>query len=101
MTESQEKSYTGKFFDFEIFDLKYVLKHSDLITSDQKKIRPKTFDIDIFHYFCYFCRKTTESKEKNCTEKIFDFKFLQFLVKNVFIKTDFFYYFDVIESTIS
>ena len=34
MTESQEKIfYTGKIFDFEIFGIRYVLRHSELIST--------------------------------------------------------------------
>ena len=65
MTESQEKNYTGKIFDFEIFDLKYVLKHSDWIVSDQKKLYDKKFfDFDIFSLFWSFLAKKEQSPRK-------------------------------------
>ena len=84
MTESQEKSYTGKFFDFEIFDLKYVLKHSDLITSDQK-IRPKIFDFDIFSLFYLFLLKNDRVPGKKfCTEKNFRFQVFVIFGQNFF-----------------
>ena len=74
-TKSHETNFTWeKFFDFEIFDLKYVSKHSEAIPT-KKIFRPKFFAFVIFSLFGHFGRKTTKSHEKNFTrEKIFDFE---------------------------
>ena len=93
-----EKSYTGKFFDFEIFNLKYVLKHSDWITSDQKKSTKNFWVGHFFSILFIFAEKRKSPRKKFCKEKIFDFKFLQFLVEKFFIKNGFPYYFELIFS---
>ena len=71
-----KKFYTGKIFDFEIFILEYVLRHSESILT--KKISTKFFDLVIFHYFGHFGRKTTVPRKKFHTGKFFgsrDFNF--------------------------
>ena len=95
MIESQEKSYTGTFFDFGFFDVKYVLNHSDLITSDQKNFDQKFLTLHFFTILVIFAEKR-QSPRKKLYEKSFRFQVLQFLVKNVFIKVDFLYYFKLI-----
>ena len=46
----------GKIFDFEIFVLKYVSKHSESIPT-KKNFRPKFFDFAIFSLFWSFWAK--------------------------------------------
>ena len=64
-----------KHIDFEIFSLKYVLKHFESIPT---KNRPKFFDFVIFHYFG---RKTNKSQEKNYVEKDFQFRDFRFKIR--------------------
>ena len=67
-----KKNRRENIFDFEIFGLKYVLKHSESIPNN--KIFDQNFYFAIFHHFG---RKTTESK-KIYTGKNFrfwDFRF--------------------------
>ena len=62
-TESQKKFYTGKVFDFEIFGLKCVLKHSKWIPT--KKLFDQNFlTLPFFHYFGHFGQKMTKSQKK-------------------------------------
>ena len=56
----RKKFYKGKIFDFEIFGLKYVLKHSESIPT-KKIFRQKFLTLSFFHYFGPFGQKTTES----------------------------------------
>ena len=78
--------------------MKYVLKHSDWITSDQKKSTKNFWVGHFFTILFIFAEKRQSPRKKFCTEKIFDFKFLQFLVEKFFIKNDFPYYFELIFS---
>ena len=53
------------------------------------------------HFFTIlfiFAEKRQSPRKKFCMEKIFDFKFLQFLVEKFFIKNGFPYYFELIFS---
>ena len=73
MTKSQKKFCNEK-IDFDIFVLKYVLKHFESIPTE-KNFRPKFFDFAIFYYFGNFGQKMTKSHEKILQwEKIFDFE---------------------------
>ena len=74
-TKSHEKNFTReKNFDFEIFVLKYVSKHSEVIPT--KKFFDQNFlTSSFFQYFELFGRKTSPSK-KNTQEKIFNFEIL-------------------------
>ena len=71
-TKSHEKNFTReKIFDFEIFGLKYVLKHSESIPT-KKNFRPKFFDLVIFSLFWPFWPKNDRVRaKKNYTGKIF------------------------------
>ena len=80
-TESHEKNFTRlKIFDFEIFILKYVLKHSESIPT--KKNWRKFFDFDIFSLFLPFWPKNVQCPHKiNHTGKIFRFRDLRFKIR--------------------
>merc|ERR1711873_150708 len=83
MTESQEKRYTGKIFDFDIFGLKYVLKHSESIPT--KKNSTKIFGLR--HFFTilgFLAVKRLSPRKKIYTGKIFDFEIfgLKYVLKH-------------------
>ena len=65
-----EKTLHGKNLDFEIFGLKYVLKHSDTIPTKKVCIQ-KFFDYVIFSLFCP--KNDRVPGKKLYTENIFDF----------------------------
>ena len=72
-TKSHEKNFTReKIFDFEIFALKYVLKHSESIPT-KKNFRPKFFDFVIFSPF--LAQKQSKNGQKRPKMKIFDQNF--------------------------
>ena len=59
-----------KIFDFEIFGLEYVLKHSESIPI-QKIFDPYFFNFVIFPYFSHFGRKKQSPTKKNLHGKKF------------------------------
>ena len=64
----------GKKFDFEIFSLKYVLKHSESIPTI-KNLSTKVFDFVIFLLFWPFLAENDRVRAKKFTRgKIFDFE---------------------------
>ena len=77
MTESQDKKYTGK-TNFEILGFKYVLKHSESISTK------KNFDQNclISQFFHHFDQKMKKSTKKFCYGKIFSIS--RFTVWNTF-----------------
>ena len=76
----RKKFYTEKIFDFEIFVLKYVSKHSESIPT-KKIFRPKFFDLVIFHYFGHFGRKKQSPMKKFYMGKIFRFRDFRFKIR--------------------
>ena len=72
MTVPRKKITREKIFDFEIFGLKFALKHSESFRP-KKIFRPEFLDVVIFHYFGPLGQKTVES-EQWYTGKIFDFE---------------------------
>ena len=74
---SRKKITWENIFDFEIFGLKHVLKHSDSILT--KKIWPIFFDFVIFSLFWAFSSKIDRVREKVMGEKfseIFSWKYV-------------------------
>ena len=68
---SRKKNYTGK-INFEIFDLKYVLKHSESIPT--KKILPNFLTLAFFSLFWAFWPKNDRVRGKKFTWKNFRFR---------------------------
>ena len=58
----------GKNFDFEIFVLKYVSKHSKSIPT-KKNFEQNFLTMPFFHYFGDLGQKMTKSQEKFCNRK--------------------------------
>ena len=80
---TKKKNYTGKNFRFRDFQFKIRLK-TFWIDSDQKKFRPKFFELIIFHYFDHFGRKKQSPTKKFFTGKKFPFWYfgLKYVLKH-------------------
>ena len=126
MTVPVKKYYTGKRFDFGIFGLKYVLKHSESIPTKKSYFGQKILTLWSFYNFGHFllnewnasrlvgqaCKPELalafgESQEKNCKRKDFDFDIfsLKYVLnysesiptKKFWLRHFFFYFFHFLE----